>query len=187
VYSELKNNQERTFIYAEISFFEKWYNEQNQEVRNNFKRFISEGRVEFVNGGFVMADEATSSYQDLLDQMKYGVEFLQREFNYQIKTGYSIDPFGHSSTNAYIHAKLGFENLIFCRMDWREKELRRDDRNMEFIWKPYVDVNGDEASIFTHICFDHYSLDLNWFPEMFSYNTVSSFNDILIEFINIHK
>jgi hypothetical protein len=40
------------------------------------------------------------------------------------------------------------------RIDYREKEQRKKEKTMEFIWKPY---EGIEKSIFTHITFGHYN------------------------------
>jgi hypothetical protein len=49
---------------------------------------------------------------------------------------------------------MGFEQLVIVRIDYREKEQRKESKTMEFIWKPYVNV---EKSIFTHVTYGHYN------------------------------
>ncbi len=98
VYS-LNEKLDRTFIYVEIAYFEKWYNNITEEKKQQVKEFIKEGRLEFINGGFVMHDEASSYYQHMIDQMRLGLLFLKREFNIHPDIGWYIDPFGHSAAN----------------------------------------------------------------------------------------
>lgn len=62
--------------------------------------FSSQGRLEFANGGWVMHDEASAHYSDMLDQMSRGLRFLEDEFGYSPRVGWQIDPFGHSATQA---------------------------------------------------------------------------------------
>ena len=165
VVTSLENNKERTFVYSEISFFEKWYRTQSQETITKVKEFIKEGRFEFVNGGWVMNDEACAVTQDVIDQMRYGLNFLKKEFNYTPKVAWQLDPFGHSRTNAYVLSQLGFENLVLVRIDYKEKEIRKSKKEMEFIWKPYHSVDQGKANIFTHITHGHYDPDLPFYYE----------------------
>ncbi len=43
----------------ETGFFWLWWNEQNEEKRDQVRQLISEGRLEIAGGGWSMADEAT--------------------------------------------------------------------------------------------------------------------------------
>jgi hypothetical protein len=49
-----------------------------------------------------MNDEATTSHQHIIDQMRLDLHFLDREFGILVKTAWYIDPFGHSLTNVKI-------------------------------------------------------------------------------------
>jgi len=98
VYS-LNERLDRTFIYVEIAYFEKWYNDITEEKKRQVKELIKEGRLEFINGGYVMHDEAASYYQHMIDQMRLGHLFLKKEFNIHPEIGWYIDPFGHSAAN----------------------------------------------------------------------------------------
>lgn len=183
----LEDNNERTFIYVEVAFFKMWYPNQSEETKNTLKKYLNEGRFEFIMGGYVMHDESSSFYQHFIDQMRIGLQFLKEEFNYRPTIAWFIDPFGHSASNAFVLKQLGFEKIVFVRIDYKEKEIRRENSSLEFNWKPYKDLglfsksqnnlnnnelfnneaihkdnNNDdielyETEIFTHITYDHYA------------------------------
>lgn len=51
------------------------------------------------------------------------------------KAGWQIDTFGHSREMASLAALMGFEGMFFARIDEEERNQRRDQRAMEFLWK----------------------------------------------------
>ena len=99
----LTEDKNRTFIYVEIAFFEKWWNEIDAETKEKVKGFVQEGRLEFINGAYSMHDEAASYYQHAIDNMRIGLLFLKRELNVTPDIAWSIDPFGHSASNVIIN------------------------------------------------------------------------------------
>lgn len=157
VVSALSESKERTFVSVEMAFFEKWYTSQDETKKQTVKQLIKEGRLSFANGGWVMNDEACAISQDIIDQMRLGMSFLYKEFGYVPKVAWYLDPFGHSKTNAAILSRLGYESLVIVRIDYKEKEIRIKNKELEFIWKPYDEVDGGETKIFTHITHGHYS------------------------------
>ena len=44
----LKRNPERRFIYVEQAFFKMWYDEQNEDVKNDVKQLVNEGKFSLV-------------------------------------------------------------------------------------------------------------------------------------------
>ena len=99
----LSENPERTFVEVEMYYFHKWWIEQNDQVKATMKEFVNQGRLEFTNAGWSMHDEANTSYQDQIDNERLGLRFLKEEFDYDVETGWAIDPFGHSITNVIIN------------------------------------------------------------------------------------
>ena len=152
----LENNPERKFSYVEMCFFKQWYESQTEKIKSKIKSFVEKGRLEFINGGWVMHDEACVHYTHILDNMRLGLKFLKDEFNYTPKIGWFIDPFGHSSTNAEIFRQMKFKYLVLTRIDQQEKNFRIKNHNMEFIYKPYKKINNDDNGILTHISYHHY-------------------------------
>ena len=46
-----------------------------------------------------------------------GHAFLQEEFGIKPKIAWQLDPFGHSAAHAELLSELGFETMVFARMN----------------------------------------------------------------------
>ena len=53
---------------------------------------------------------------------------------------------------------MGFKNIVLSRIDYKEKEQRKLNKTMEFVWKPFSQVGNLNTEIFTHIQFDGYCM-----------------------------
>ncbi|CAF4525369.1 unnamed protein product, partial [Didymodactylos carnosus] len=98
VIESLVQNPERRFIYVEIAFFWRWWNQQSQEIQDTVKQLVNDGRLEFISGGWCMNDEGATHYNSIIDQHTLGFQFLNDTFGEcaRPKIGWQIDPFGHS-------------------------------------------------------------------------------------------
>jgi hypothetical protein len=151
------SNPERRFSYVEMKFFYMWWTEQSLQTKIDVKQLIKEGRLEIINGGWSMNDEACPTYQDIINNMKMGHDFLLNEFNVIPRIGWQIDPFGHSNANARLFAEMGLDAVFFSRVDYQDKQVRLDNQSLEFIWRPMFSSLGNYSQIFTHVLYDHYS------------------------------
>ncbi len=88
------------------------------------KKLVRNGQLEFINGGVCQNDEATPYYEDMIDQMTWGHQFLKREFGIAPNVGWQIDPFGHSSTQASLFHDMGIDGYFFARLDYQDKNHR---------------------------------------------------------------
>ena len=75
------------------------------------------GQLEFVHGGLVSTDEATTNYSDILRNFEAAHDFLLKEFGVIPKIGWQLDPFGHSAANALLFAEMGMEAMFFARIN----------------------------------------------------------------------
>ena len=50
------------------------------------------------------------------------------------KIGWQIDPFGHSREQASMFAQMGYDGLLFGRLDYQDKSLRMKNKTPEMIW-----------------------------------------------------
>jgi hypothetical protein len=57
------------------AFFAKWWQEQSEHVRDQVRALVASGQLQFVNGGLVQHDEATSHYSSIIDQMGIGMRY----------------------------------------------------------------------------------------------------------------
>ena len=59
------------------SFFTRWWAEQSEETQSKVKKLVEEGRLSFINGGWVQHDEAAAHYVAMIDQTTRGHRSLQ--------------------------------------------------------------------------------------------------------------
>ena len=139
------------YIYAEVSFFKLWWTDQNDEVRMNMRKLAREGRFEFVQGGWVQADEANTHYFALFNDMLDGHDWLKQNLPEAIpKSGWAIDPFGLSPMKAYINKLFGLTGMHVERVHYRVKTHLASARKIEFKWRQSWDVTG-ETDILTNV------------------------------------
>ena len=158
VISQLRENPSRRFIYVEIAFFERWWNEQSDAMRAEVKKLVQEKRLEFINAGWCMNDEAATHYNAIIDQMTYGLNFVEKTFGSDARPriAWQIDPFGHSSEQASIFAQMSFDGLFFGRIDYADKNLRLKQQTMEMVWRGSRNL-GQDSDIFTGVLYNVYN------------------------------
>ena len=158
VISQLRENPSRRFIYVEIAFFETWWNEQSDAMRAEVKKLVQEKRLEFINAGWCMNDEAATHYNAIIDQMTYGLNFVEKTFGSDARPriAWQIDPFGHSSEQASIFAQMSFDGLFFGRIDYADKNLRLKQQTMEMVWRGSRNL-GQDSDIFTGVLYNVYN------------------------------
>ena len=55
-----------------MKYFSMWYYRQPKDIKDKLKKFVKEGRFEFLNGGWSANDEACPTYEDIVDNMVTG-------------------------------------------------------------------------------------------------------------------
>ena len=116
-----------------MTYVDRW-NEQTVAKQDQVRQFVQNGQLEFINGGWCMSDEAAPYYVDMVDQQTIGHQFLLQNFGPAAipKTGWQIDPFGHSRTMGTLFALMGMNSWFFGRIDWQVFESNRTKR-LEFM------------------------------------------------------
>ena len=71
-----------------------------------------------------MHDESVTHYEDMINNMMIGHEYLLKEFGVKPTIGWHLDPFGHSSANPRLFADMGFDAWFFARLDTADNEQR---------------------------------------------------------------
>ena len=161
----LQLDPEFKFSWSE-SFYLSRYLDDYPERKIQIQQFIREGKLEIVGGGWVQNDEALPDLDFVLRQMSLGFDFLKSELGVEkVKTGWQIDPFGHSSLTAALWEKMGYESLVMSRVDRKFKVIANQNHlettgNFEFVWKGKG--FGAKNGILTHVLNNHYT-----FPRIF--------------------
>ncbi|XP_059093937.1 lysosomal alpha-mannosidase-like [Tigriopus californicus] len=158
VIPELVKDPTKRFIYVEVAFFWRWWQEQHDITRNQVRTLVHNGQLEFINGGWSMNDEAATHYNAVIDQMTWGFRKLNDTFGEcaRPRVAWQIDPFGHSREHANLFAQMGFDGLFFGRLDYADKAQRLKTKTMEMIWKG-SDSLGKSSWLFTGALFNGYS------------------------------
>ncbi|CDW89891.1 glycosyl hydrolases family 38 protein [Stylonychia lemnae] len=150
----------KKFSQTEIYYFEKWYHEQDEATRKQVKQLISEGRLEFINGGWVSNDEACPTYEEIIINFMTGHSFLMKEFGISTKIAWHPDSFGHSAATPDLMLDLGMEAIFFARVDEELKNYFKNNQSLEFYWKPKLQgPNGqyqNQRGLFTHVMHQGY-------------------------------
>ena len=128
-----------------MGFFKKWYDEQDDETREQVKNLVFNGQIEILNAGWSMHDEACPIYQDMIENMMMCHNFILQNFGVKPRIGWQIDPFGHSNTNARFFAEMGFDAWFFSRIDYQDKNKRMNDLEMEWVWRPNPQSLGNDT------------------------------------------
>lgn len=115
---ELIADPARRFSYVEMKFFSMWWKTQTDELKDQVRQLVQEGRLELLNAGWSMHDEACPHYEDMINNMMAGHDFVMKEFGVRPRVGWQIDPFGHSNANARLFAEMGFDAFFFARIDY---------------------------------------------------------------------
>ncbi|XP_076427994.1 lysosomal alpha-mannosidase isoform X2 [Peromyscus maniculatus bairdii] len=158
VIPSLLEDPTRRFIYVEMAFFSRWWKQQTNAKQDIVRKLVRQGRLEFVNGGWVMNDEGATHYGAIVDQMTLGLRFLQDTFGShgRPRVAWHIDPFGHSREQASLFAQMGFDGLFLGRIDYQDKLLRKKELKMEEVWRASASLKPPIADLFTGVLPNNY-------------------------------
>ncbi|XP_074264405.1 alpha-mannosidase isoform X2 [Silene latifolia] len=102
-------------------------------------------------------NSSTTHYIDMIDQTTLGHRYIMEQFNKTPRAGWQIDPFGHSAVQGYLlGAELGFDSVHFARIDYQDRDRRKDHKSLETIWRG-SQTFGSSSQIFSNAFPVHYS------------------------------
>ncbi|KAK3784564.1 hypothetical protein RRG08_003372 [Elysia crispata] len=145
----LSKNPTWKFIWSETAFLEKWFNEPGSQTQE-LKRLLSNGQLEIVTGGWVMADEAVTHFAGMLDQLVEGHLWLKQNLEITPNASWSVDPFGHSPTMTYLLKQAGMNNMVIQRVHFGMKRHLALRQQLEFLWRQTWDSEA-KTDILCHM------------------------------------
>ncbi|GMR56501.1 hypothetical protein PMAYCL1PPCAC_26696, partial [Pristionchus mayeri] len=158
--THLPQQDQMSFIYAEVSFFEMWWRGLDEQARDKVKSLITSGRLELVTGGWVMSDEANAHYNSIVVELMEGHEWIRNHLPKEAlpRVHWSIDPFGISPTLPFIMSAANITRAAIQRVHYSVKKELARHRNLEFIWRQMWD-SVKSTDVRTHM-FPFYSYDV---------------------------
>nr|XP_012645942.1 lysosomal alpha-mannosidase isoform X1 [Microcebus murinus] len=153
VISALQEDPTRRFIYVEMAFFSRWWNQQTNVTQEIVRELVGQGSLQFANGGWVMNDEGATHYGAIVDQMTLGLRFLKDTFGNdgRPRVAWHIDPFGHSREQASLFSQMGFDGFFLGRLDYQDKMQRELTEEMEQLWRASASLRPPIADLFTGV------------------------------------
>ncbi|XP_066513858.1 alpha-mannosidase 2 [Hoplias malabaricus] len=145
---KLHEDERRKMIWSEISYFSKWWDNIDNQKKDAVKKLLERGQLEIATGGWVMPDEANAHYFALIDQLIEGHQWLERNVGVKPITGWAVDPFGHSPTQAYLLKQAGLSNMLIQRVHYSIKKHFSTQKTLEFFWRQ----NWDQDSSTDILC-----------------------------------
>uniref|UniRef100_A0A8D0GGK1 Mannosidase alpha class 2A member 2 n=1 Tax=Sphenodon punctatus TaxID=8508 RepID=A0A8D0GGK1_SPHPU len=121
-------------------------------------RLVGNGQLEMVTGGWVMPDEANSHYFAMIDQLIEGHQWLEKNIGATPRSGWAVDPFGHSSTMPYLLRRSNLTSMLIQRVHYSIKKHFAATQNLEFMWRQSWDPDSS-TEIFCHMM-PFYSYDV---------------------------
>ncbi|XP_053220278.1 alpha-mannosidase 2x isoform X1 [Podarcis raffonei] len=155
---KLQEDPRRRFIWSEISFFSKWWDNISAQKRAAVRRLVGNGQLEMATGGWVMPDEANSHYFAMIDQLIEGHQWLEKNIGVTPRSGWAVDPFGHSSTMPYLLRRANLTSMLIQRVHYAIKKHFAATQNLEFMWRQSWDPDSS-TDILCHMM-PFYSYDV---------------------------
>ncbi|KAI1700143.1 alpha mannosidase middle domain-containing protein [Ditylenchus destructor] len=132
----------------------------------NYSSGIQSGQMEILTGGWVMTDEANAHYFSIVMELMEGHEWVMNHLNVTPEVHWSIDPFGQSSTMAYLIEEAGLKHMLIQRTHYATKRYLAERRQLEFQWRQIWAGSQEKTDIFTHMMpADSYDLGVSCGPD----------------------
>lgn len=137
---------ERTFAPEIAVFYDMWWRDANATQRATVRRLVQEGRLEWTGGGWTQHDEASSRVEDQVDQLTLGHLWLKSVVGAPpVRSAWQPDPFGHSSTAAYVFRLSGFDFYAFGRGATEGDPINQQTAALWHPLRSFPDQGRDDA------------------------------------------
>ena len=103
-----------------------------------------------------------TTYDSMLNNWIEGHLWIKNEFGPEAAphVGWSLDPFGLSTTQAVLQSLMGFDAWFFTRVSSFVIDEGKKNKTLEFVWRASSSLPDQQTEIFTHIFESYYCMPL---------------------------
>jgi len=120
--SEFKFCLEQTFLLNQIS-------KRNPNLFRRLEKMIKAGKLEIVDGQYLMADTMLPTGEVLIRNILLGKRYCKEKFDVEVPVAWVADSFGMNAQLPQIYKKAGYRWIAFRR------GARADIKESEFLWR----------------------------------------------------
>ena len=120
--SDFKFCLEQTFLLKHIE-------EKHSDLFQRLKKMIKAGKLEIVDGQYLMVDTMLSCSEVLIRNICLGKRYCKEKFGIDVPVAWAADSFGMNAQLPQIYKKAGYKWLAFRR------GARDSIKESEFLWK----------------------------------------------------
>ena len=145
----------RKFLEDSEKEAETWEGEESlrpEKASQKIAEFLQKKTLSLAHGQFISPDLATPGWEDFLESAHYGNLYSVEKLGQAGRVAWQLDSFGSSKTFAFLAAKMGYKDMIICRVDNQLKRKLIDEKKLQLRW-----VLPQGQSIYLHISHDHYT------------------------------
>jgi hypothetical protein len=153
VIDAMLEDKRRKFAISQMFYFKMYWDAQGKDRKGKIKELIRQGQLEILGTGVTENDEATTYYEDVLENKFNAIKFAREQLDTIPKTGWQIDTHGHSSTEALLNSRLGYNSMIISKISYKDKYDNFMKNALQTLWRPN---NLKDDQILTEVTPDHY-------------------------------
>lgn len=124
----LKKYPNYRFVLDQICYVRPFIERYPYEAAD-FRRFLSEGRLQIAGGTDTMHDNNIPSGESIVRQYLIGKSFFREKLGYDVTTGWALDTFGHNAQMPQILKLAGMKSY------WFQRGVPNIDTPSEFLWQ----------------------------------------------------
>ena len=139
---------------AASDFLEWWWtNRATPQQQATFHQLVQEGRIEFVDNGWCQHDMGCTTYDSMLNNWLEGHLWIKEKFGpaARPRVGWSLDPFGLSTSQAVMQSLMGFDAWFFTRVSSFVVDERKKDKSLDFVWRASSSLPDKSTELMVHI------------------------------------
>ena len=134
----LRTYPDYRFVLDQVAYV-KPFLDRYPEEEAEFRKYVSEGRLQIVGANDVMLDVNIPSGESWVRQALYGKRYYQRELGVDVTVGWALDTFGHHAQMPQLLRLAGYKSY------WFQRGVHGNDTPSEFLWEG---IDGTEIPAF---------------------------------------